>query len=675
MKKKLKLCMAFCLVFAMIFNVGGFTRITQVEAATKRATLSAKTLRLSVGEKKKLKVKRKPAGAKLTWKSTNKKIAVVNKKGVVKAKKTGNATIRLKVKPRHGKAYVLKTKVYVGKILVKTIKTNVLSNEMTEGSTFTIRATVSPANAANKSLSYTSSDNTVATVSQNGTVTAKKAGEVNIIVRAKDGSNVQTVVRISVKAASKKDLKGSYGKNAPIRTIVTTDGEGDDQCSMARMMLYANEMDIEGIVYTSSQFHYYGGEVYTNPEQTETKKVDQYRWEGTDWADRIFKDYEEAYPNLKQNAENYPTPEYIRSIFKLGNIKNVGEMYEDTEGSDLIKNIILDDSDPRDVYIQTWGGANTTARALYSIEQQYKGTPQWDKIYKKVCDKVTMYIVMDQDDTFEKYISENWSDITFIKDSDTWWCFAYGWDRESSLTQKLSTEWFTKNIKVGHGSLMADYNGNSYGFMSEGDTPSYFYLLDTGLRSMEDPSYGGWAGRFEKVEGKKWDYDNAKDVNPLKVGQKVEIVNGPTHTGIFEDYTSDNHYTLERWISDFQDDFAARADWCVKPYSKANHRPTVKVKEGLNLTAKAGDTLSLHAVATDPDYDDISFNWWQYFEADSYNGESDGKLQIRNQKTDKPIIKIPEDAKAGDQIHLIVEVQDDASAPMKHYQRVIVTVK
>lgn len=42
------------------------------------------------------------------------------------------------------------------------------------------------------------------------------------------------------------------------RVIVTTDGEIDDECSLVRFLLYANEWDIEGIITSSSQYHWHG---------------------------------------------------------------------------------------------------------------------------------------------------------------------------------------------------------------------------------------------------------------------------------------------------------------------------------------------------------------------------------------------------------------------------------
>ena len=55
------------------------------------------------------------------------------------------------------------------------------------------------------------------------------------------------------------------------RVIVTSDGEIDDECSMVRFLLYANEWDIEGIVTSSSQYHWHG-----------------HNWAGDDWADVVI---------------------------------------------------------------------------------------------------------------------------------------------------------------------------------------------------------------------------------------------------------------------------------------------------------------------------------------------------------------------------------------------------
>ncbi|MBQ1492029.1 MAG: DUF1593 domain-containing protein, partial [Blautia sp.] len=110
------------------------------------------------------------------------------------------------------------------------------------------------------------------------------------------------------------------------RTVITTDGEVDDMNSVLRALLYANEMDIAGIVITSSTYHYAGNGDDILP----------YRWTGTDWIWDYLDDYETVYPNLVKHDPNYPTAEELRSKTFIGNITNVGEMEEITEGSEFL---------------------------------------------------------------------------------------------------------------------------------------------------------------------------------------------------------------------------------------------------------------------------------------------------------------------------------------------------
>ena len=93
------------------------------------------------------------------------------------------------------------------------------------------------------------------------------------------------------------------------RVIATTDGEIDDECSMVRFLLYANEWDVEGIITSSSQYHWQG-----------------HKWAGDNWMEPYLKAYAEVYPNLIKHDPRYPTPEYLRARTLLGNVKAEGEM-------------------------------------------------------------------------------------------------------------------------------------------------------------------------------------------------------------------------------------------------------------------------------------------------------------------------------------------------------------
>jgi len=471
------------------------------------------------------------------------------------------------------------------------------------------------------------------------------------------------------------------------RAIITTDGEVDDIDSYIRMLLLANEFDIEGLIYSSSQWHYSGdgkGTMFTS-EMELTRDLygtrDELRWPGTTWMQALLDKYDSIYPNLKLHADGFPTPAKLKSLVRVGNIKFEGEMEEDTEGSDLIKKVLLDDN-PRDVNIQAWGGSNTFARALKAIEDEYKPTPQWDSIYEKVSQKTVFYAILDQDATYKKYIAPNWPKIRVIYNSDQFWCFAYPWPERvpEKFHKYFLGDWYQEHILTNHSALLGEYytwgdgrqvegdyeqshgqeavakekGRKKYDFISEGDSPSYFFLLKVGLNDTLEPTYGSWGGRFAPVADNpyRWeDGENATDYNPYTQMQ-------------------DKIYPQGRWVGAIQNEFAARADWCLKPYEEANHPPSVTLKGENILKAKAGAQLTLEIEASDPDGDALAYSWWQYHEADTYTGQ----LQLDAVNSNILNFTIPEDALANDTIHLIVEVTDNGAHPMTRYQRIIVNI-
>ena len=471
-----------------------------------------------------------------------------------------------------------------------------------------------------------------------------------------------------------------FFENKPLspRTIVTTDGEVDDMDSFVRLLTYANDMDIEGIVYTSSQWHWQGDGKGTLYRTRMGSEQESFRWLGLDWIQEMIDRYEVSYPNLVKNDPAYPTPEYLRSVLKVGNVMYEGEMEKDTEGSDLIKKILLDGR-PGPIYLQMWGGSNTLARALLSIEEEYSSTPEWNQIHREISSKVVMMMIQDQDPTYRQYISQSWPGIKVVRNNMQFWSFAYGWSQgvPKELQKFLDGNWFNSNIKNDHGPLMERYYtwGEGYhlddpqdhystpeeaqragrmigDFISEGDSPAYLALLDFGLRSQEDFSWGGVGGRFSKSADNLWQ--------------------DPRENPDFNPYTErpDNSWALIRWLEVLQNDFAARADWCVSPYKKANHRPVVSVEGSLNRFVSPGATIHLDASAYDPDGDKVSFSWWNYVEAGNY-GKEVAPSSPESAKTD---FTVPADAKSGDVFHLILQVKDSGTPALSHFARVVVKV-
>jgi hypothetical protein len=492
------------------------------------------------------------------------------------------------------------------------------------------------------------------------------------------------------------------------RTIVCTDGEVDDYDSFIRLLLYANEMSIEAIVYSASQWHWAGDGNGTpllpenradkggmNPPQFDAPK-ESHRWIGTQWIPDLIDAYGEVWPNLVKHDASYPSAEHLKSLIKVGNIRVEGDMSAPTEGSEAVKAIMLDDK-PGPVYFQAWGGTNTFARALLSIEEEYRDSQEWDAIYKKVCDKMVLYIIQDQDGTYMNYVAQNWPGIKTIYNANQFISFAYLWKPTvpEPWHQYLKGEWFRENIVNEHGPLTAKYLGagihypfddpeDHYGdpelvrrtpgadfndFISEGDSPSFFFLFDFwGLRSLDHPEWGSIGGRFNEVKPGFWEDPQTRGgFRPFGPQPEPDGHTLDREAGDFNPFTSrvDMMYPQTRWVEVLQNDFAARADWCVTPYEEANHAPSVKVNN-LGISAKPGEKVSIKANASDPDGDRVEISFWQYREA----GTSDALLEISQDGT----FSIPADVASGTSLHIIVQATDSGTPSLTRYQRVIVTV-
>jgi Protein of unknown function (DUF1593) len=476
-----------------------------------------------------------------------------------------------------------------------------------------------------------------------------------------------------------------------IRTIVTTDGEIDDVDSFIRMLLYSNEYQVEGLVYSSSMWHYKGDGKGTKmvSEMEMTQKIygerESLRWAGVQWMQDLIGAYEKVYPNLCLHHKDFPSAAHLRSLIKVGNIDFEGEMGHDTEGSNFIKQKLLD-ADESPLYVQVWGGTNTLARALKSIEDEYGKTDKWLQIQNKINKKLIIYAILDQDATYRTYISTHWSSVKVYYNSKQFWCLAYFWKTAvpEALHPVLEGKFMSEKIINQHGPLTKMYYSygdgqkqagdaehihgditkiekgqwgsfKQYDFISEGDSPSFLHLIDVGLDNLNHPQFGGWGGRLvpSPTIAHRWeDGDAVTDFNPIT--QKMDAA-----------------YPQVRWLEALQNDFASRADWCVKNYKNANHAPSITLKNAHNLSAKPNQKVKLNAIASDPDGNTLNYRWWQYEEVGTYSG----KIEIQNANTPMPSFKLPNDIKSGQTIHVILEVTDNGSPQLTRYQRVIVKCK
>lgn len=183
------------------------------------AVITTKNVSVYPGKTAKINVKYTNTTAQTTkvWSSSNTKVATVDQNGVVKGVKAGKAKITLTVQnPGDAQALVLSKDVTV-KQYVTSIKLNATKKTIYNGRAFTLKATVNPKNAANKGVTYKSSNTRYATVTSKGVVKGIKPGRVVITVTAKDGSKKVAKCTVTVKAQKATKLKISAKKTTTLK--------------------------------------------------------------------------------------------------------------------------------------------------------------------------------------------------------------------------------------------------------------------------------------------------------------------------------------------------------------------------------------------------------------------------------------------------------------------------
>ena len=185
-------------------------------------TLDQTSASLKVGETVSLTATVKPDDAtdkSVTWSSSNTSVATVSSSGIVTAIKAGSATITVKTNDG-GKTATCSVTVKAATVPVTGVSLNTTSLSLTEGETQTLTATVSPSNATDKSVTWSSNNTSVATVSSTGVVTAKSAGSAIIMVTTKDGSKTATCsVTVKAKTVSVTGVSLDY------TSLTMTEGE------------------------------------------------------------------------------------------------------------------------------------------------------------------------------------------------------------------------------------------------------------------------------------------------------------------------------------------------------------------------------------------------------------------------------------------------------------------
>ncbi|HVR69736.1 MAG TPA: nucleoside hydrolase-like domain-containing protein [Vicinamibacteria bacterium] len=471
------------------------------------------------------------------------------------------------------------------------------------------------------------------------------------------------MVRTSLAAALVALITGSATAAVPerppgpakARVLVLTDisNEPDDEESLVRFLVYANEYDVEGLVATTSTWL-----------KTGTRE---------DLIRRQIEAYGQIRDNLARHAPGYPTKDSLLALTCTGQpgfgMAAVGDG-RSTAGSRRLL-AAADADDPRPLWISVWGGANTLAQALWDARRERSPAE-----LRRLVGRLRVYTISDQDDA-GPWLRREFPELFYVvSPSNTDWkeywratWTGIGGDRHYKngpfhRFHLVDNSWLEENVIHGHGPLGALYP--RLAFIMEGDTPSFLGLIDNGLGWRVSPGYGGWGGRYAL-------YQSYAETRPIWTNNQdsrdtVTAENGQTVTS--------DPATIWRWREAFQHDFAARMDWCVADdFRKANHNPVAvlngdRTRNVLDLQARPGQTVALSSErSSDPDGHRIATTWFVYREAGTYPGEVALSATTGPSTT---FVAPPVDKPAT--VHVILQVQDDGSPSLFAYRRAVVTV-
>lgn len=418
------------------------------------------------------------------------------------------------------------------------------------------------------------------------------------------------------------------------RIINTTDlgADPDDEQSMVRFLVCANEFETEGLIVSTGCW---------KKSQSNTRMLD-----------KILDAYAEVYDNLKVHADGYPTPEYLKSISVVGQrgygMSDVGSG-KDSPGSEMII-AAVDKDDPRPVWVGGWGGVNNVAQAVWKVRETRS-----EAQLKKFISKLRVFDILGQDDA-GAWLAKNFPDLFYIRATGV-----YGWQPPKNGS-------YQREDIQSHGPLGAVYPDTKWA--TEGDTPAFMHVYPNGLNDPDQIDQGGWGGRFS--------FTKKKNIRSMSGVTRIRK-DGETRYDPYYMYgnTPEKAGAIKRWSKGYNNDFEARMDWTMtSEYSKANHHPVAVVngdttKQVLEVSASPGATVVLSAAgSSDPDNDSLAYTWSYYNEPSSYSGS----VSIQNKSSKSTSVTIPSNA-GGKNIHIILELYDNGSPNLYAYRRVIINVK
>ena len=175
--------------------------VTVLPVPVSSVKLSKTATTVIVGKTTTLKATVAPSNAAVKtvkWTSTNSKVAAVSSKGVVKGVKVGTAYVRATA--TDGSKKYGQCKVTVAPQKVTKVSLSKTAIKIFNGKTYTLRASVAPSNATNKTVKWTTTNSKVATVTSRGVVKGVRPGTAYVKATAVDGSKKYAQCRVTVSA-------------------------------------------------------------------------------------------------------------------------------------------------------------------------------------------------------------------------------------------------------------------------------------------------------------------------------------------------------------------------------------------------------------------------------------------------------------------------------------------
>ena len=494
------------------------------------------------------------------------------------------------------------------------------------------------------------------------------------------------ILQIAILAFFLISLKSFAQDNHRLIIMADMGNEPDEVQQMVHMMLYSNEFDLEGLIAVTG--------AHLNPQQAQPYRQILH----PELFTEIINAYSKVLENLKKHADGWPEVGYLHSIVATGQtdygIEGTG-LGKSSPGSKLFIRS-LTQGDDRPIYIVVNAGSNTLAQALIDLREQVG-----DETLKAIIRKLRVFENGAQDNA-GAWICAKFPNIHWVRSNYQTYCYGgpmprtvkklritglpkgpYTWQpyEYSDLGQH---QWALAHIIAGHGSLGAQYPlrmmRNKLFFLEGGGTVPWLGLIHRGLTNINQPSWGGWSGRFTRQKvAQVW-------------SRYPHIQQDEESYGEFKLFTEDEDYWIDpnsdsiyhnvfapvyRWRQAYFNDFQCRMDWCVNTYAESNHNPIAAIngddrEKIYYLKVKPGELLNLDASAShDPDGDQITYHWWIYPEAGTYPEA----IEIADATSPTLSLTIPPNA-GGTTIHVILEIRDNHEITSMHdYRRVVISVE